>query len=51
MLNTCPKWTSVVKDLNKGDIMLVLEANLPRGKWPWAILWIHIQGKTDIPES
>ena len=34
MLNTRPKWTNVVKDLKKGDIVLVLEPNLPRGKWP-----------------
>lgn len=34
MLNTRPKWTEVVNDLKKGDIVLVLEQNLPRGKWP-----------------
>ena len=34
MLNTRPNWTDVVKDLKKGDIVLVLEPNLPRGKWP-----------------
>ena len=34
MLNTRPRWTDVVKDLKKGDIVLVLEPNLPRGKWP-----------------
>ena len=34
MLNTRPKWTDVVKDLKNGDIVLVLEPNLPRGKWP-----------------
>ena len=28
MLNTRPKWTDVIKDLNKGDIGLVLEPNL-----------------------
>ena len=34
MLNTCPKWTDIVKDLKNGDIVLVLEPNLPRRKWP-----------------
>ena len=34
MLNTRPKCTDVVKDLQKGGIVLVLEPNLPRGKWP-----------------
>jgi len=34
MLNTRQKWSGVVKDLKKGDIVLVLEPNLPRGKWP-----------------
>ena len=28
------KWTDVVKALKKGDIVLVLEPNLARGKWP-----------------
>jgi len=35
MLNTPPKWTDVVKELKKGEIVLVLEPNLPRGKWPF----------------
>jgi len=34
MLNTRPKWTDITKDLKKGDIVLDLEPNLPRGKWP-----------------
>ena len=34
MLNTRPKWTNIVRDLKEGDIVLVLEPNLPRGKWP-----------------
>ena len=33
-LNRRPKWTEVVKDLKKDDIVLVLEPNLPRGQWP-----------------
>ena len=33
MLNTLPEWTGVVKDLKKGDVVLVLKSNLPRGKW------------------
>ena len=33
MLNTRPEWTDVVKDLKKGDVVLVLKSNLPRGKW------------------
>ena len=31
MLNTRPEWTDVVKDLKKGDVVLVLKSNLPRG--------------------
>ena len=39
MLNTRPKWTEVIKDLKEGDILLVLDPNLPRGQWPlWRIL-------------
>ena len=34
MLNTRPKWTEVVKDLKEGDVVLVLDPKLPRGKWP-----------------
>ena len=30
MLNTRPRWVDVVKDLKKGDIVLVLKPNLPR---------------------
>ena len=33
MLNTRPKWTAVVKDLKKGDVVLVLDKDLPRGRW------------------
>ena len=34
LLSTRPKWTEVVKDLKEGDVVLVLEPNLPRGQWP-----------------
>ena len=34
LLSTRPKWTEVVKDLKDGDVVLVLEPNLPRGRWP-----------------
>ena len=34
MPNTRPKWTDVVKDLQKGDIVLILKPNLPRGRRP-----------------
>ena len=34
MLNTRPKWTEIVKDLADGDVVLVLDPNLPRGQWP-----------------
>ena len=33
MLNTRPEWTDVVKNLKRGDVVLVLKSNLPRGKW------------------
>ena len=34
LLNRRPKWTEVVKDLKKDDIVLVLEPNLPRRQRP-----------------
>ena len=33
-LNTRAKWTEVQKDLKQGDVVLALEPNLPRGRWP-----------------
>ena len=51
MLNTRPKWTDVVKDLKKGDIVLVWNQICHEGSGHWAVLWIHIRGKMDIPES
>ena len=33
-LNPRSKWTEVVKDLKKGDVVLVLDKDLPRGRWP-----------------
>jgi len=45
MLNTRPKWTDVFKDLKKGDIVLVLEQNLPRGKWPLGRIVDKYSGK------
>ena len=33
-LNTRPKWTSVVQDLKEDDVVVVLDPNLPRAKWP-----------------
>ncbi len=33
-LNRRPKWTEIVKGVKKGDIVLNLEPNLPRGRWP-----------------
>ena len=33
-LNRRPKWTEIVKDMKEGDIVLNLEPNLPRGRWP-----------------
>ena len=34
MLNTRLKWTEVEKDLAVGDVVLVLDPNLPWGQWP-----------------
>ena len=34
MLSPRPKWTEVVKDLKKDDVVLVLDPKLPRGQWP-----------------
>ncbi|PFX19093.1 hypothetical protein AWC38_SpisGene16531 [Stylophora pistillata] len=50
-LNTRAKWTEVVNDLKKGDIVLVLEKNLPGGKWPLGRMWKHIREKMDIYAS
>lgn len=33
-LNTRPKWTEVVKKLKDGDVVMVFDRELPRGKWP-----------------
>ena len=33
-MNTRAKWTEVVKDLKEGDVVLVFDKNLPRGRWP-----------------
>ena len=29
-----PKWTETVKDLKEGDVVLALEKDVPRGRWP-----------------
>jgi hypothetical protein len=34
MLNKRPKWTEIVNDMKKDDVVLALESNLPRGRWP-----------------
>ena len=34
LLSTRPRWTALVKDLKQDDVVLVLEPNLPRGRWP-----------------
>ena len=34
MLNRRPKWTEIVKNMKEGDVVLALENNLPRGRWP-----------------
>lgn len=34
MLNTRGKCTEVIQDMKKGDVVLALEPNLPRGHWP-----------------
>ena len=33
-LNRLPKWTEIVKNMKEGDVVLALENNLPRGRWP-----------------
>jgi hypothetical protein len=33
-LRARPKWTQTKKDLKEGDIVLALEKDVPRGKWP-----------------
>jgi hypothetical protein len=33
-LNTRFEWVEETKDLKTDDIVLVLESNLPRGRWP-----------------
>ena len=29
-----PKWTEIVKNMKEGDVVVALENNLPRGRWP-----------------
>ncbi len=33
-LNKRPKWTEIVNNMKKDDVVLALESNLPRGRWP-----------------
>ena len=33
-LNSRPKWTSEVQDLKVGDVVLVIQPDAPRGRWP-----------------
>jgi hypothetical protein len=33
-LNKRPKWTEIVNDMKKDDVVHALESNLPRGRWP-----------------
>lgn len=41
-LNLCKKWNRTRKDISEGDIVLVIEPNLPRGHWQLGrILEIH----------
>ena len=52
MHNTLPKWIDVVKHLVKGDVELVLEPHLPRGKWPLGrIVDTCLGEKMNIPKS
>lgn len=34
MLRARPKWNQVVSDLKRDDVVLVLQPDLPRGRWP-----------------
>ena len=33
-VNSRPKWTSEVQDLKVGDVVLVIQPDAPRGRWP-----------------
>ena len=33
-LNSRPKWTSEFRDLTVGDVVLVIQSDTPRGRWP-----------------
>jgi hypothetical protein len=44
-LNTRKKWTDMVEDLKDGDIVLVLDKDLPRGKWPLGRIVATYPGK------
>ena len=44
-LNTRPKWTNVVKDLKDGDVVVVLDKDLTRGKWPLGRIVATFPGK------
>ena len=33
-LNSRPKWTSEFRDLKVGDVVIVVQPDTPRGRWP-----------------
>jgi hypothetical protein len=44
-LNTRSKWVEITKDLKTDDIVLVLDSNLPRGRWPLGRILETFPGK------
>lgn len=40
-----PKWCSEVKEVTEGDVVIMLEDNLPRGHWPLARVMRTFPGK------
>ena len=44
-LNKRNKWTKEKKDLKKGDIVIVISPDTPRGKWPLGMIMEVFPGK------
>ena len=47
-LSTRSKWNEVVKDLKEGDVVLVMEKDLPRGRWPLARIVQNSAGEDSL---
>ena len=51
MLQTRPKWNGNKIDVNPGDLVLVVEENLPRGQWPLGRVLHTCEGRDGVVRS